>query len=151
VNVPERKRLNHEPPEWVGTQAEYFITVSAQARGRNHFCHPEIGQTILDSIRYRHEKEIWFCHLAVIMPDHVHLLLNFPPNAVLFARIIGTWKHFLAHQHSVSWQENFFDHRIRPGEKYGEKVQYIRDNPVRAGLVGRADDWPYTFVAPATL
>jgi putative transposase len=81
------------------------------------------------------------------MPDHIHLLLNFPPETNSFSRVIGSWKHWLAHQHAVSWQENFFDHRIRAGENYGEKMDYTWQNPVRAGLVQRAEDWPWSFRA----
>jgi len=147
VNEPTRKRLDHEPPDWVGPEAEYFITICAEPRKQNHFCRDGIGHIILDSIRHRNEQQTWFCHLAVLMPDHIHLLLNFPPEAASFAKIIGNWKHWLAHQHGVCWQENFFDHRIRAGENYGEKMDYIGQNPVRAGLVKETQDGPWKFRA----
>ena len=41
------------------------------------------------------------------------------------------------------WQPGFFDHVLRNDESYGEKWRYVRENPVRAGPVPRADDWPY--------
>jgi len=41
------------------------------------------------------------------------------------------------------WQPGFFDHILRSDESYTEKWNYVRDNPVRAGLVEIADDWPY--------
>ncbi len=41
------------------------------------------------------------------------------------------------------WQPGFFDHLLRNDESYGEKWNYVRDNPVRAGLVKLAEDWPY--------
>ena len=41
------------------------------------------------------------------------------------------------------WQREFFDHVLRSAESYGEKWNYVRSNPVRAGLVLAADDWPY--------
>ena len=37
----------------------------------------------------------------------------------------------------------FFDHVLRSDESYSEKWNYVRNNPVRAGLVQNADDWPY--------
>jgi hypothetical protein len=37
----------------------------------------------------------------------------------------------------------FFDHILRSSESYSEKWNYVRDNPVRAGLVANADDWPW--------
>lgn len=44
---------------------------------------------------------------------------------------------------SPHWQKGFFDHVMRGGESYSQKRDYVRENPVRAGLVFRADDWPY--------
>ncbi len=39
------------------------------------------------------------------------------------------------------WQPRFFDRALRSGKEYNEKVEYIHLNPVRAGLVSRAEDW----------
>jgi hypothetical protein len=41
------------------------------------------------------------------------------------------------------WQPGFFDHLLRGSESYHEKWRYVRENPVRAGLVSCAEDWPY--------
>jgi REP element-mobilizing transposase RayT len=41
------------------------------------------------------------------------------------------------------WQRGFFDHVIRSEESYDQKWLYVRNNPVRAGLVRSAEDWPY--------
>jgi putative transposase len=41
------------------------------------------------------------------------------------------------------WQPGFFDHVLRNDESYSQKWEYVRENPVRAGLVARADEWPY--------
>ncbi len=41
------------------------------------------------------------------------------------------------------WQPGFFDRILRSDESYAEKWNYVRDNPVRAGLVKTADEWQY--------
>jgi REP-associated tyrosine transposase len=41
------------------------------------------------------------------------------------------------------WQRGFFDHLIRNTESYAQKWDYVRENPVRAGLVGKAEEWKY--------
>ncbi len=41
------------------------------------------------------------------------------------------------------WQPGFFDHVLRNDESYSQKWEYVRENPVRARLVPRADDWQY--------
>jgi hypothetical protein len=43
-----------------------------------------------------------------------------------------------------SGSANFFDHVLRSTESYSEKWNYVRDNPVRAGLVSNADEWKYS-------
>jgi hypothetical protein len=54
-----RKRFDHETPYWVRPERTYFITICAQDRKPNTFCHPTIGKTILDSARLRNERKIW--------------------------------------------------------------------------------------------
>jgi REP element-mobilizing transposase RayT len=140
------KRLDHQPADWLRDEPEYFVTVCADPRGKNHFCHPEIGPVILESVKYRNQKQVWYCSLVLLMPDHIHLLISFP-NLPSFSPVIGSWKHWLSHQHGISWQDNFFDHRIRETEHSGDKAEYILQNPVRAGLVAKAEDWPYRWIA----
>jgi hypothetical protein len=41
------------------------------------------------------------------------------------------------------WQEGFFDHLLRSSESYGEKWEYVRMNPVRAGLCRQPEDWVF--------
>jgi hypothetical protein len=41
------------------------------------------------------------------------------------------------------WQEHFFDHMLRSSESYSQKWDYVRQNPVRAGLVASADERPW--------
>ena len=41
------------------------------------------------------------------------------------------------------WQPGFFDHVLRNDESYAQKWEYVRHNPVRAGLADSADEWPY--------
>jgi len=85
----------------------------------------------------------------VIMPDHVHLFARFGPQSVS----VSTWMKSLKNAISRNvkqatfpgphWQKGFFDHVLRSEESYEEKWLYVRDNPVRAGLVRLAEEWPY--------
>jgi hypothetical protein len=44
------------------------------------------------------------------------------------------------------WQDESFDHVLRSNESFAEKLEYIRQNPVRAGLVKRVEDYPWLWV-----
>lgn len=82
------------------------------------------------------------------MPDHVHLFVRGDYNFRL-GLWIGALKQALAKAAALSctkgqiWEEGFFDHVLRNDESYSQKRNYVRDNPVRAGLVRSAEDWPY--------
>ncbi len=84
----------------------------------------------------------------VIMPDHLHLFVCGPDDFVL-GKWVGMLKQCLAKAvereegNDPVWQRGFFDHLLRSDESYGQKWNYVRDNPVRAGLVANAEDWPY--------
>ena len=81
------------------------------------------------------------------MPDHVHLFVRGPDDFEI-GRWIGMLKQTLSKQITSArklplWQRGFFDHLLRSDESYAQKWNYVRENPVRAGLVKDADDWPY--------
>ena len=95
----------------------------------------------------------------VIMPDHIHLFACFGSAATV---TLGVWMRGLKRRLAEScaeagepkfgyptqqlkswWQPGFFDHLLRNEESYAQKWEYVRENPVRAGLVNDAKDWPY--------
>jgi REP element-mobilizing transposase RayT len=87
------------------------------------------------------------------MPDHIHLFVC-GRNDFELGRWMGMLKQCLEKVAAVTasptgrrlqkiWQRRFFDHVLRNEESYSQKWEYVRDNPVRAGLVANADDWPY--------
>ncbi len=43
----------------------------------------------------------------------------------------------------LAWQREFFDHILRSNKSYSEKWNYLRANPVRAGLVSAGEEWKY--------
>jgi putative transposase len=139
-----RQRFDHETPHWIPPDRTYFVTVCARDRARNTFCHPEIGTPIFESIRQRNEKKVWYCQLAVLMPDHIHLILDFP-DEVPMTKALRDWKSYLGRTHGIAWQKNYFDHRLRNYEQFGLKAEYVFLNPERAGLVERAENWAYTW------
>ena len=47
------------------------------------------------------------------------------------------------------WQDESFDHVLRSEESLHEKIEYIRMNPVRKGLVQRPEEYRWLWVEPA--
>jgi REP element-mobilizing transposase RayT len=73
-----------------------------------------------------------------------------PGYSASLSMFVGKWKEWTAkyaHRRLKMppslWQPEFFDHVLRSGESYEQKWEYVRENPVRAELVARPEDWPY--------
>ena len=84
------------------------------------------------------------------MPDHVHFFAQ--PLIDAKSRNVWTkmWKSVTARSMAKElnlqppvWQQDTFDHILRGEESYEAKWNYVRENPVRAGLCEKADDWPW--------
>lgn len=80
------------------------------------------------------------------MPDHLHALISFPA-AEQIVPVWRDWKRFTAKAGGIAWQRDIFEHRLRAEESAEEKAHYIRQNPVRQGLITSAADWPW-LLAP---
>jgi putative transposase len=87
--------------------------------------------------------------LEVTMPDHVHFIAQIN-QAHALERSVRDLKRYLARKHPITWQQGFFDHRIRSPKLLRETADYVRLNPVRAGLVPSADEWPFRWPNPSS-
>ncbi len=91
----------------------------------------------------------WAVGRYVVMPEHIHVFVS--PTAEPAATLSdfkGKWKSWTRREirqaiPRFEWQDEFFDHLLRNNESYAQKWEYVRQNPVRAGLVERAEDWPW--------
>jgi putative transposase len=139
-------KLHHEVPNWVEDGAVFHIRITIdREKEQQPLIAPLLAQALLDSARVYETKQRWHITVFLLMPDHIHALLSFARDQSM-SRIIGDWKHFHAGQHAVKWQEGYFDHRLRHderGEQLSAKMNYIRQNPVAAGLCAKAEDWPW--------
>jgi len=88
----------------------------------------------------------WLVARYVVMPDHVHLFAAPGEMDVDLDTWMRYWKRLFSSLHGRRehrWQAGHWDRRLRTGESYDEKWQYVRNNPVRHGLVAKPDDWPF--------
>jgi len=90
-----------------------------------------------------------------VMPNHVHVLFEVLPGHPL-GRVIQTWRGHTGHQlapHMPArsddgtrrvWQRGYWDRYIRDPKHYVAAIQYIENNPVKAGLAAQPEDWPWS-------
>ena len=78
------------------------------------------------------------------MPDHIHAILAFPRDKQM-SEVLRNWRSYVARNLKLRWQRGYFDHRIRNGENWRTKAEYIRKNPIRQGLISDGTPWPYVL------
>ena len=85
----------------------------------------------------------------VLMPDHLHAFVVIDDEQLKLSAWMKSLKNALSKVlrekdlPSPHWQKGFFDHVLRSGDSYSSKWEYVRENPVRAGLVKTWSDWPF--------
>jgi len=84
----------------------------------------------------------------VVMPEHVHLLLDEPERGEL-AQVLQSLKQSVARTLALRaadpfWQARYYDFNVWSEGKFVEKLRYIHRNPVARGLVHRPEDWPWS-------
>jgi REP element-mobilizing transposase RayT len=99
-------------------------------------------------------------YAVVVMPDHVHLIFESLQDELgedfTFAETVGAIKSFTAHEinrvlarKGHVWQDESFDHVVRFEGSLEEKIEYVRQNPVRAGLVKISGEYQWLYVKDA--
>ena len=97
----------------------------------------------------RLEASSWLIGSYLIMPDPIHLFCAPSDERHEIETWMTFWKRRLRwrlKRNEPLFQAHRFHHRLRQNESYSEKWDYVRMNPVRAGLVADPDHWPYQGV-----
>ena len=121
----------------------YFVTLCVQAR-RKVLANAETFDAVRRTIRQLNK---WRVLAAVVMPDHIHLIVSPMGDRGLS---VGDFSHGFKRalrktlkRQNWQWQRGCFDRLLRSDENLTSKWTYVQDNPVRHGLVKKAEDWPY--------
>lgn len=83
------------------------------------------------------------------MPDHLHFFTSPSHREADLSKFMQAFRSLVTRRLRPLgfpyplWHREFFDHLLRSGESYETKWQYVWHNPVRHGLVKRAEDWPF--------
>lgn len=114
---------------------------------------------VLNACLHLHEKKIDL-RAAVVMPDHVHLIFRLlrdeNKEEYSLAEVLNSIKGFISHSiHKLEgskgqvWLDESFDHVLRHAEALDEKIEYLRQNPVRRGLAKSPEEYKWLWVRPA--
>jgi REP element-mobilizing transposase RayT len=137
-----KRRLPRLPPEYYQGQAHVHWTHVSQARRRigwNAEMHAYFREVLLHTCARYHLG----CARYVCMPDHLHLI--WVGACAESDQLKAT--RFLRRHVDLTWQKQAHDHVLRESERergaFSDACQYLRDNPLRAGLVSSAEEWPF--------
>ena len=125
----------------------YFLTLNTHER-RRVLANRSIHETFL-AFCLRAQRHGVFVGRYVLMPDHIHLFATFAPEAICLSLWVKSLKNSMSKRLNETcvdaphWQKGFFDHVLRSDVSYSQKWEYVRLNPLRAGLVINSDDWEF--------
>jgi len=125
----------------------HFLTFSCYHRLPN-FQHTNARATFESSLERVRQKYELCVYGYVVMPEHVHMLVNEPERETL-AKAMQSLKQSVARTLALRaanpfWQARYYDFNVWSERKFVEKLRYIHRNPVVRGLVARPEDWPWS-------
>jgi putative transposase len=143
---PQRKTPVHWPvQESPGRTSIVFLTVCTDKK-KHILARSDIHDLLITAWTH---ADHWSVGRYVIMPDHIHLFSSpGPSQAVPLTQWVQFWKSAVSRQwprrkEQPIWQKSYWDTQLRTGISYAEKWDYVRHNPVRAGLCQSPHDWPF--------
>jgi REP-associated tyrosine transposase len=119
-----------------------FVTVCTKAR-TPWLASNQVHDLLVETWR---KATSWRVSSYVLMPDHLHLFAAPGDPELPLDNWVRYWKSAVSRElrnPSLKWQKDYWDRRLRSNDNFREKVAYMRENPVRKGLVEHAQEWPY--------
>ncbi|MBI4581402.1 MAG: transposase [Planctomycetes bacterium] len=118
-------------------------------RGECWLADPQVG-TIVQGALLHFDGRRYDLHGWVIMPNHIHVLVT-PRDSFSLPALLHSWKSFTASTANKSlgrrgafWQDDYFDRYVRSETDFARDMDYIAENPVRAGLCRTSADWKWS-------
>ncbi|HLD64849.1 MAG TPA: transposase [Pseudomonas sp.] len=134
----------------------YFFTLTLKDR-RSDLLVRHVS-LLREALRRVRRSKAFTLPAAVILPDHLHLLMRLPDGDSNYSARLRDFKAIFVKALSAAgepvkrdargaaniWQARFWEHVIRDERDLAAHIDYIHFNPVKHGLVERVVDWPYS-------
>jgi putative transposase len=117
--------------------------------GPTYLRRPEIARVVVDSIHKGVELAHYNLHAYAVMANQVHLLIQpkINPSHLLKSLKGATAREanrILGRTGEPFWQKESYDHWVRDQTEFERIRAYIENNPVKAGLVEAAEQYPWS-------
>ena len=156
LRAPDRRPLRLPDFDYSAPGQVYFVTISAQkgcAGGKPPFQDPGLAAKIVHALHYLRDRKglslLGYC----LMPDHLHLLLSPSERSGSLIDVIRDFKSYTTRMawscgwSGRLWARSFHERAVRTESELMEICRYMLANPVKAGLVEAAEDYPYSDIA----
>ena len=132
--------------DYADPDATYFVTICTQDR-EPIFCDAQYAQVVIDCLQWLRVNRGVAIYAQCLMPDHLHLFIRTGRQLGGSIRALKTYTtrqlQALGRPGKL-WQDDYHDHIMRRHEDAAGVARYILQNPVRAGLVEAADEYPWS-------
>ncbi|WPJ97107.1 transposase [Coraliomargarita algicola] len=138
--------------DYLELQRRYFLTLEKYLDAGYGFCpfkHVSCCQIVKEAM-FELSSIGWNLQHYAIMPNHVHLLIQTDQSAAEMSSVWRSWKGRTARwcnqelqRRGAFWQRDWFDRWMRDEASLNRTVDYIRNNPVKAGLARQWQDYPW--------
>lgn len=136
----------------------WFFTVNLLERHNNSLLTQNID-LLRQAVAQTRADHPFIIHAWVVLPEHLHCIIELPPNDTDFAvrwRLIKAhfsrgipavqWRNTSREKRGerAIWQRRFWEHLIRDEADFNAHMDYVHFNPVKHGLVQAVAEWPYS-------
>jgi putative transposase len=128
-----------------------FFATTKTSMGKRVLQSERNAGLLIDVLRSFVAERRFQLHDFVIMPDHVHLLVEVCGEMTIekaMQLIKGRFSHRLSHEIDYKgevWQRGFTEEQVLNKETFEAHRAYIAGNPIKAGLVASAEEFPFCF------
>jgi REP element-mobilizing transposase RayT len=152
-----QRAAREKPDDHEHTRRALFVWYAAevdavldQHSGASWLRQPRVAELVAGALRH-FEGERYVLHAWCVMPNHVHVVVR-PHLGHALDTILHSWKFYTGNEANKLigrpgenfWQAESYDHWIRDEEDFAHCCRYTEENPVKAGLVACAADWPWS-------
>jgi putative transposase len=150
MSIPTR---NADPHQLLHENRTFFVTTATWGHRRLLQSH-RMASLLVDVLYHYRAQHKYALHDFVVMPDHLHVLVTVGADLTIerAAQLIkGGFSYRASHElqfQGAIWQRGFSEVRILGSETFLAHRTYIRENPVREGLVASPEQWEYSSAYP---
>jgi len=128
-----------------------FFATTKTSMGRRLLQSERNATLLIDVLRSLVAEHRFKLHDFVVMPDHVHLLIEAGNDMTIekaMQLIKGRFSHRLSHELGYKgevWQRGFTEVQVMNKQNFEAHQAYIAENPVKAGLAASTEEYPFCF------